>query len=290
MSRNKNHILAIIALFLSAASWGSGHAFVKSNLDAFSFQWLLALRLGMAALLMAIIAIPRWKNLTKPVVVSGFGMGFLMYGVYLFFALGVQYTTVSRAAFIVGAYIIFVPFIYIFVRKKLPKRVDIIATIVCLVGISIILLEGPTGGLNKGDALVVVNAFIYALHVVYSAKFAKGADVILLNMVQMGTCGIIAIIVALATSPMPTNVPLADFSGPMYLAIVATLLPYMLSLYGQKYVRTSTSAIILSFESVFGCLSSILLLGETISLRFVLGACVVMVSFFIITYGEKSAS
>lgn len=282
MNRDKNYYLGIAALFMAAMSWGSGHAFVTSNLDVFSLTWLLAFRLGTAGLLLAVLGFAKWKKVTRPLLKRGICMGFMMYGIYFFFAQGVRFTATSRASFIVGAYIIFVPFVYILIRRKMPRGRDFVATAVCLLGLALILLDGTSGGINRGDFLVAVAALFYAFHVVYSAMNAKNADTFLLNMIQLGTCGIIAVVIALCSAPFPVGLSASDFSGPLYLALIATVLPYMCSLFGQKYVRTTTSAIILSFESVFGCVSAILLLGDTISLNFVIGACVVLLSFFIV--------
>lgn len=281
MKRDKKYFSGLAALFLAAASWGSGHAFVTSNLGVFSLQWLLVFRLGTAGLLLAILGFPKWKTATRADWKHGIVMGCIMYGIYFFFAQGVRFTATSRASFIVGAYIIFVPFVYILIRRKFPRLQDFAGTALCLIGLGVILLDSSFGGINQGDLLVGVAALFYSFHVVVSAKFAKGADTFLLNMIQLCTCGCISLAVALLTAELPRGLSLGDFSGPLYLAVVSTVLPYMCSLYGQKYVRTTTSAVILSFESVFGCLSSIILLGEKISLRFVVGAIIVMLSFFV---------
>ena len=281
MKRDKKYISGVVALFVSAASWGSGHAFVTSNLGVFSLQWLLVLRLGLAGLLLAVLGFPKWKMAGRAEWKHGIVMGSVMYGIYFFFAQGVRFTATSRASFIVGAYIIFVPFVYILIRRKMPRGRDFAGTALCLAGLGVILLDSNFGGINRGDLLVGGAALLYAFHVVISAKYAKDEDTFLLNMIQLCTAGVIALVIALLTADFPSGLSLVDFSGPAYLAVVATVLPYMCSLYGQKYVRTTTSAVILSFESVFGCLSSILLLGEKITLRFVIGAVIVMLSFFI---------
>ena len=64
--------------------------------------------------------------------------------------------------------------------------------------------------------------------------------------------------------------------------IISFLKPISVSVFGQKYVKTSTSGVILSFESVFGCILSILILGECPGVRFVIGAMLMMCSFLIV--------
>ena len=74
-------------------------------------------------------------------------MGCIMYGIYFFFAQGVRFTATSRASFIVGAYIIFVPFVYILIRRKFPRLQDFAGTALCLIGLGVILQWIFTGWL-----------------------------------------------------------------------------------------------------------------------------------------------
>ena len=158
MKRDKKYFSGLAALFLAAASWGSGHAFVTSNLGVFSLQWLLVFRLGTAGLLLAILGFPKWKTATRADWKHGIVMGCIMYGIYFFFAQGVRFTATSRASFIVGAYIIFVPFVYILIRRKFPRLQDFAGTALCLIGLGVILLDSSFGGINQGDLLVGVAA------------------------------------------------------------------------------------------------------------------------------------
>ena len=152
---------------------------------------------------------------------------------------------------------------------------------VCLAGISLILLEGGSEALGLGELLTAGSALFYAIHVVYGSLYAKKESSLLLNMVQLATGGLIALTVAALTSAFPAGIGISDLKGVAYLAVAATILPYLCSLYGQKYVRTTTSAVILSFESVFGCLGSVLVLREKVSMRFFLGACIIMLALFL---------
>ena len=166
MKRDKKYFSGLAALFLAAASWGSGHAFVTSNLGVFSLQWLLVFRLGTAGLLLAILGFPKWKTATREDWKHGIVMGCIMYGIYFFFAQGVRFTATSRASFIVGAYIIFVPCVYILIRRKFPRLQDFAGTALCLIGLGVILLDSSFGGINQGDLLVGVAALFYSFHVV----------------------------------------------------------------------------------------------------------------------------
>jgi len=281
MKRDKNYILGIIALFLAALTWGSAFIFMKSGVEAFSPEWLLGLRFGMAGILLNLICFKKWKEVNRKILKHGIWMGIILYFEFYFFALGIQYTTASKSSFIVAAYIAFVPAAYWVIRRKRPEGRDIVAAFVCLAGTAFILFDGTGGVVNKGDLLTLFCTVFYAVHVVYGGVYAREESPLLLNMIQIGTSGIIALAAALLTGPIPVDADAGSLWGVVYLAVVSTIIPYLLSLYGQAHVRTATSAVILSFESVFGCLTSVLILKEQISLRFVLGALIIMTAFFI---------
>jgi len=281
MKKDKKYILGIVALFFAALTWGSAFMFMKEGVEVFPPVWLLGLRFGMAGLLLNLICINKWKRMTKSILKHGFWMGIILYFEFFFFTVGIQYTTVSKSSFIVASYIAFVPFIYWIVKRKQPRTREFVAAIVCMAGVTVILFEGSGGNLNKGDLITLFCTVFYAAHVVYGGIYAREEDSLLLNMVQIGTAGVIAFFAALVTEPFPSGIQAGDMGGVVYLAVMSTIVPYLLCLYGQTYVKTTTSAIILSFESIFGCLCSVLFLKERVSLRFLIGAAIVMTSLFV---------
>lgn len=149
-------------------------------------MWLLGIRFAIAGALMAVICLPKWKELDKQTVCHGVWMGMLLYMEFFFFTVGIQYTTASRSAFVVAAYIIFVPGAYWLVFRKRPGKLDVAASVTCLLGAAIILLDSAGGGINKGDLLTVGSSLFYAVHVMYGSVYAKQHSPLLLNMLQIG--------------------------------------------------------------------------------------------------------
>ena len=246
--------MAIFALFLAAFTWGSAFCVLKDTLENVSPIWLLAFRFLLAGIIMTLVCIPRMKKMSIRTLKRGIIMGIVLYFEFLFFTVGLQYTTSSKSSFIIGSYVAILPLIYWVIRGKKPQRADILAALVCIVGLGFILL-GSFDGVNKGDLISLLSAVCYAIHIVVTGIFAREEDGFLSGM----NIGSIA-----------------------YLAVFCTVVPYLLSVFGQKYVKTSTSGVILSFESVFGCILSILILGEHPGVRFVIGAMLMMCSFLIV--------
>ena len=67
----------------------------------------------------------------------------------------------------------------------------------------------------------------------------------------------------------------------LYLGIASTMVGFLLQNIGQKYTEPSTAALLLSMESVFGVLFSVLMLGEVLSVRMAYGCILIFVAIII---------
>lgn len=281
MKQGKNmHTLAVAALFVSALFWASGYLFVKQAIEELSPYYLLAFRYILATFLMLFIALPRLKYMSKELLKSGIFMGTALFLEFLTYTIGLQYTTVSRVSFLVAGYIIILPLVYLLIRRKAPKKQELLAAAVCMAGIACILAGGE-GGMNKGDLFSIFCAISYAFHIVLGGKYAKEHDGILLNLLQIGTTAVLSGVTALLFGTPPEAVTMGQAGSILYLALGGTILPYLLCLFGQKYVSTTTSGIVLSFESVFATMMSMIFLNEAISLQFAVGGALVIGAFFV---------
>lgn len=273
------HRCAVLALFLAAFAWASAFLFLRDTLEVFPPVWLLFFRFLTAAVLLGLICMPRMKRMTADILKHGVKMGMVLYFEFWFFTVGLQDTTSSKSAFILASYIVILPLVYWMIRKKKPRREDILASALCMAGLGFILF-GSFEGINKGDVISLCSAVCYAVHIVMMGMYAGDSDPMLLNLVQIGTGAVFGLAFAWLSGSPPEGMAPADFGGIAYLAVFSTVIPYLLSLFGQKHVRTSTSGVILSFESVFGCLLSVAALGERPGPRFFVGAVLMVSSFF----------
>lgn len=278
--KKSTYTLGVLALFISAAFWASAYLFVKQTVETLSPYYLLAYRYILATAAMFLIAVPRLKGMSKELFKNGFFMGVALFFEFLTFTVGLKYTTASRSSFIVAGYIIILPFVYMLIRRKIPKKQEFLAAFICMVGVSMIL-SGGGGALNKGDVITLFCAVSYAFHIVLSANSAKQYDGILLNLIQIGTTALLSTLVALISGPLPGALNGEQLGSLLYLALGATIVPYLLCLIGQKYVSTTTSGIVLSFESVFATALSVVFLHEKINIQFIFGGLIVLGAFFV---------
>lgn len=276
-----HHNKAIFALFLSTVLWGSAGVIMKLSLNSIGPYYLLAFRFATAALILLLLFRKRIPKISWRTWKIGSFMGVLLYFEFLFFTIGLKYTTASKSGFILGAYVILVPVVYFIVNRKSPAKSSMLASFVCLIGVALVVLD-DWSGINIGDLIVSISSACYAIHVVLTAKVVKNQDPIEINIVQISIAALIAIGIAPFMENFPAKITDTNVISISYLAVAATICPYLLSVYGQKYTKTTTAAVILSFECVIGCIAAVLVLHDPLTFRVVLGATI-MVSSFLIT-------
>ena len=255
-------------LFAAAFIWGSSFFIMKNALDAIPVQYLLAIRFTMGALLLALVCWKRWKNVTKDYLWRGAIIGGCLYLAYSIQTYGLALTTPSKNAFLTAVYCVIVPFLYwLFVGVK-PDRYNILAAALCVGGVGLVSLSGDLS-VNLGDALTLLCAIFYAAHIVAVAKVSPRKDIYLLTVFQFAFAALYAWIGGALTESFPTQA-LADPQVILplcYLGVMATTVALLFQNVGQVNSDPASAAVILSLESVFGVLCSVVFADDTVSVR-----------------------
>lgn len=266
-------------LFAAAFIWGSSFFIMKNALDAIPVQYLLAIRFTMGALLLALVCWKRWKNVTKDYLWRGAIIGGCLYLAYSIQTYGLALTTPSKNAFLTAVYCVIVPFLYwLFVGVK-PDRYNILAAALCVGGVGLVSLSGDLS-VNLGDALTLLCAIFYAAHIVAVAKVSPRKDIYLLTVFQFAFAALYAWIGGALTESFPTQA-LADSQVILplcYLGVMATTVALLFQNVGQVNSDPASAAVILSLESVFGVLCSVVFADDTVSVRMAVGFVMIFVA------------
>src|SRR5579863_3185390 len=159
---------ADLALGLCALIWGATFVVIKDALSDVSVVVYLAIRFGLAAIVMAVIYWRSLRELTPRTVWAGAQIGFFMFGGYIFQIAGLKFTTPSKAAFITGSCVVMVPiFLVAFGRRRITPWIWG-GALAALAGLYFLTVppEG-LGALNRGDPLVLACAAMFALHMIF---------------------------------------------------------------------------------------------------------------------------
>lgn len=277
--------LAICGLVMVTVIWGGG--FVASDIALSSMRpfQIMAVRFLLAAVLMGLISIRSLKGITKGEIRAGALMGTALFVGFALQIVGLQYTTPSKNAFLTALNVVIVPFIAFIILKKKVGAKGIIGAVMAVVGVGLLSLNsGFTLGL--GDGLTIICAVGFAFQIFLTSEYVKKYRATALNFIQMMTAFILSLISMFAFGETTFEVTTEGWVSVLYLGIISTTLCYLLQTASQRYVDETKAAIILSMESVFGTVFSIIILHEVITTRMIIGSIIILVAVVISNLGD----
>lgn len=289
MNTKKTERFAQLGLLVMTIIWGTSFAAVKSATDTIPPTWLVSLRFLMAAGLLCVLFCRRLPRMTKQTLRDGMLIGVFLFLAYELQTVGVQYTTAGKNAFLTAVYVVLVPFFYWAVRKKRPGGAQVAAAFLCLGGIGFLSLTGDGFSLGLGEGLTLLCGVAYAVHIVVLGMHTKAHDPFLLNIVQFATAGVLGLLVAGVSEPVPV-INAANAPSLCFIGFVSTALALCLQTACQKHVEPGKASLLMSLESVFGCLSGILFLNERLTAQTGVGFVLIFVALLLAERPQKRAA
>ena len=249
-----------LGLFYCAAIWGSTFIVVKDALNGVHPVAMVAIRFGMAALLLLPWALRRPKFTAQ--LKEGAVLSLFLTLLYVTQTFGLVYTTAANSGFITGLFIIFIPVFMFFMKRQRPKWIEGVSAGLAVYGLW--LLTGGAEGFNKGDALTLITVVTYAAHVVYTDKYMKaGADMVMLAFHQFWCVSLTSFLLA-AVMGWPLAVAGPKWWGIiLFLAVFPTLSAYFIQMMAQKESDPFKVGLIFTLEPVFSAIFAWTLGGET---------------------------
>lgn len=271
--------LAKPLLFATALIWGASFVIMKNALDAVPVFFLLAIRFTAGAVLLALVCVKKWKRFTPDYLWRGAAVGVCLFLGYAIQTFGLSLTTPSKNAFLTAIYCVMVPFMAWAVVGTKPDRYNIAAALLCVTGVGLVSLNGQLS-INIGDLLTLLCAIFFAAQMVVLAKLSPGKDIYLLTVVEFAFTALFSWIGGLCTAVFPARA-LTDpavFLPLVYLCVLATTVGLLFQNVGQVWSDPASAAVILSLESVFGVLFSVLFYGDPVTGRLLAGFGLIFVA------------
>lgn len=283
----KEKLTGSALLLLATVIWGSAFVAQSVGMDhigPFTFQ---AVRCAMAVVgLLPIISLfdrkkadgktflTRWMD--KKLWLAG-----VLCGIPLFLAVNLQQiglvdTDAGKSAFLTAMYIILVPILGLFLKRR-PSPMIPIAVLLAAVGLYLLSCVGVTG-ISKGDFFLLGCALMFAVQITIVDLFAASVDALRLNCIQSLVCAV-ASAVLMAFTEQPTWQGIRDCLIPLaYAGFLSLGAGYSLQILGQQRLEPTPAALIMSLESVFAVLFGWLLLDETMTAYEGLGCVLVFIA------------
>ena len=279
MSPKTMKVLAKPMLFAAALIWGTSFFIMKNTLDVMPVFFLLAIRFTAGAVLLALVCWKRWKKFTPDYLWRGAIIGGFLFLAYTVQTFGLSLTTPSKNAFLTAVYCVIVPFLTWAVVKVKPDGYNIAAALLCVAGVGLVSLNDQLS-INAGDLLTLLCAVFYASHIVAVEKVSPGKDITLLTVFQFAFAALYAWVCGLCTETFPAQA-LTDpavFLPLAYLCVMATTVALLFQNVGQIWSDPASASVILSLESVFGVLFSVLFYGDPVTARLLAGFALIFVA------------
>lgn len=215
----------------------------------------------------------------KILLTGGVLCGLCLFAASNFQQFGIRYTTVGKAGFITACYIVIVPVLGIFLKKKCSRLIWL-SVAMAVAGLYLLCIT-ESFSIGTGDILVLVCAFLFSLHILVIDHFSPLTDGVKMSCIQFFVCGILSGIAMLLTEqPRLTDIFQA-WLPILYAGVLSCGVAYTLQIVGQKDMNPTVASLILSLESCISVLAGWLILGQKLSGREFLG-CLIMFAAIIL--------
>ena len=276
---DKKVLFAEFSLLLVTIIWGLGFPITKIAIQfGYGPNTIVVGRFLTASIILGLVYFRKIRAADRRLFLYGAITGvFLFFGFY-FQTLGNVYTTASKNGFITQLNIVFVPYLYYLFFKRKVDVFNIISVVVATLGLFLLTYEpGTYNGFNLGDFYTLICAVMVAFHVVTGSFFQKKYDFdpaafVFVNIV---ISAILAVIFMLFTETMPP-VSIIDLWPLAFLGLFNTALGFLVQSYTLKISVPTRVSLIVTLESLFAVIGSILILGEVLSVQLALGGLLII--------------
>ena len=214
-----------------------------------------------------------WRSADKNLWVGGCLCGVALFTGATLQQFGIQYTSAGKAGFITALYVIFVPLCRLFAGKR-PGKLLWGSVALAAVGMYLLCMDGSLA-LSKGDVLVLLGAFGFTAHILIIDHFSQNVDGVRMSCIQFFVAGALSLVCMFLFETPSVPAILSAWAPILYAGLLSCGVAYTLQVVAQKDTDPTVASLILCLESVFAVLFGWLLLGETLSMKELLG-CILM--------------
>lgn len=285
----KTNIKSPLLLFLAAVIWGV--AFVAQSVGMeyvgpFTFNAVRSIIGGLVLIpciylldykkkaeKRAEVSLEEKKKAGKTLITGGLCCGICLCVASNLQQFGISYTTVGKAGFITAMYIIIVPVLGIFMKKKIGLQIWI-SVVMGVIGLYLLCMT-ESFSLSKGDAYVLLCALVFSFHILTIDHFSPLVDGVKMSCIQFLVSGILSGVMMFLFEKPEMGAILAAWLPILYAGVMSCGVAYTLQIVGQKDMDPTVASLILSLESVVSVLAGWVILGQKLSAKELFG-CVIM--------------
>lgn len=268
---SKKSIKGPLMLLMAAAIWGFAFVAQSSAMDKVGPFTFLAMRSVLGSLILVPVILIKDKLVKKKDSVaehedmSKLWLGGFLCGIALCAASGLQqlgicYTTASKSGFLTAMYILIVPLLGIFFKKKVSLKIWL-CVIVAVVGMYLLCVKEGFS-INIGDVLTFICAIFFSIQIMIVDYYSPIVDGVKLSCIQFLVTAVISGILMFIFEKPSVNEIVSAWIPIVYAGVCSSGIAFTLQILGQKYTEPAVASLVMSFESVFATIGGILILKE----------------------------
>src|SRR3954451_9360645 len=286
-SRATSTTSATFALVGVTAVWGSTFVVVKHAIERMPVMDFLAWRFAIAALVMAVVR-PRAVTALSPTARrNGVLLGLALAAGYVAQTFGLERTPASVSGFITGLFVVLTPLVAALLLGPRVDGLNWVGVDIATGGLVLLSLHGLSIG--RGEAITLLCALSFALHIVGLGEWSNARDAYGLAVLQLATVGVVALV---AAAPDPRRPPpdAAAWGAIALTALAATSLAFLVQTWAQVHLHPTRAAVVMTMEPVFAGLFGVTVGGDDLTARLVLGGLLVLVAMLLVEIGPRRSA
>jgi len=276
-----------ILLLIAAVIWGTAFVAQSTAMDhigPFTMNGLRSLFASLFLLPAMLISDkiqgkkPTFFGTTNPSEIKTLLKGGVLMGIFVTIAstiqqIGIISTTVGKAGFLTTLYIVMVPILGLFLKKKIGLS-SWVAILLSLVGMYLLCVKGSFS-IGMGDLLMIGSAFFFAIHILVIDAYSYRTSGIRLSFIQFVICAVVCLVFALIFESPEWEDIVSAMGSIIWAGVFSAGIGYTLQVVGQKSVPAHVAPLIMSLESVFSALSGAIFLNEVMNRRESIGCILI---------------
>jgi len=274
----KTQLLALIALVAVTAIWGSTFIVVQNAVSQMPVMDFLGIRFTIAAVVLFLLRPNCLRGMTRKGFVRSIIIGLALFLGFITQTYGLQYTEAAISGFITGMFVVITPIISWLLLKRNIRPSMWLAVALATIGLGILSLKGWSVG--TGELLTLLCAIFFAIHIVSLGEWAGKYNIYGVAFIQISVVAVISM--AAATPDGITLPPNTSVWGAVILtAVFASAIGFLIQTWAQTLISPTRTAVTLTMEPVFAGLFAVLIGGNQLTIRIVIGALFVLSAMLI---------
>ena len=289
-----------VCCLIAALFWGVAFVAQDVSVDLVEPFTFTAVRMAMGGATIALLLLIRFlaskkkKQIEEPpkktnwqiLLIGGIVCGCCLTVATVTQQIGLKYTTAGKSGFITSCYIVLVPIIGLFFKRKCPFFVWI-SLVLAVTGLYFLCIKGGFSGFGKGDLITLGCSLAFAVHILVIDYFIRRTDGMALACAQCFVCSLVSTAFMLVLEhPVWENL-LKAWLPVLYTGVFSAGLAYMFQILGQKNLNPTVASIVMSLESVISVIAAWILLNQTLTVREIIGCIIIFGAIILAQMPQK---